>query len=269
MASIVERLSAPVRCGSGAAWILGCMAISGCVSADKYRTAPDDAPRPVLFNARFIPALPNATLNTVIVFGGPGSWKLEALWDEYMVTIRNSSDEPLTITAVALLDFTGNAREPGIDPWQLEQLSQRLSREYDRAGIAFAKEGANAALYVGGIAGGAALFATTASTGGVTVTVLQGPLALITVPTYVVGRTIANHDGRADIEAEFHERRLKLPLKLAPGRTQLGSFFFPMVPNPRLLRMHWKSGRAEGDAEVSLEFLHGLHTPAKSPRTQM
>ena len=269
MALIGERRSAPCRCGSVAAWTLAIAAVSGCVSADKYRTAPDDAPRPVLFNVRFVPARPNATLNAVIVLGGPGSWKLEALWDEYMITIRNSSDEPLTITSATLLDLAGNAREPGTDPWRLEQLSQQLVREYDLAGIAFAKEGASAALYVGGIAGGAALFATTVSTSGVTVTVLQGPLALITVPTYIVGRTIENHDGRADIESEFHERRLKLPLKLAPGRTQLGSFFFPMVPNPRLLRLHWTSGHEEGDAEVSLEFLRGLHTPAKRSPTRM
>lgn len=237
------------------------LALAGCSAADHYRRAAADTPPARLFNVPFPAAFPPTTLNTVITYGSGGSWKLQALWDEYMVTIRNNSERPLFVTSATLVDFAGREHAPGTDPWMIEETSKALCREYDRTGVAFAKEGATAALYVGGIASGAGLFASIASTGGVTVTALQGPIAVVTVPCYIAGRSIENHDARADIQAEFNQRRLVLPLKVAPGQVRLGCFFFPMVPSPQRLRLHWKTADAEGDAELALEFLRGLHTP--------
>lgn len=238
--------------------------LTGCVSSDKYRRADDEVPPAKLLNVPFPAAYPPTSLTAVVIYRGAGSWKREALWDEYMVTVRNPGEQPLIITSATLIDFAGVERPAAANPWALEELSKQLFREYDRAGVAFAKEGASAVMYVGGIAAGAEIFAASASTSGVVVTPLQGPIALVTVPTYIVARTIANHDAREDIESEFNQRRFPLPTKLAPGQTRLGCFFFPMVPNPRALRFHWRRGEEEGDAELSLEFLKGLHTPVSS-----
>ena len=81
----------------------------------------------------------------------------------------------------------------------------------------------------------------------------------------LIGRTVANHEDRTDINAEFRLRRLALPVTLAPGQTRLGCLFFPMVPNPRSLSLRWSTGQDAGEAVLSLKFLHGLHV--KTPAT--
>ena len=236
--------------------------LAGCVSAGKYQEARADTPPAQLLNVPFPAAPLQATLNTLIVYGGPGSWKREALWDEYVVTLHNPGARPITITAAALTDFADIARPGGGDPWKLEENSKALCKEYDRAGVAFIKSATPAVLTIGGIAAGSAAAAALMSTGGATVIVMQGPLALLTVPGYVIGRTVANHEDKADIEAEFNLRRLPLPVTLAPGQTRTGCLFFPMVPNPRALRLDWRSGDEPGGATLALDFLHGLHAPA-------
>jgi len=65
--------------------------------------------------------------------------------------------------------------------------------------------------------------------------------------------------------AEFKQRRLALPLTLAPGEARVGSFFFPMVPNPRALSLHWSTGPSTGDLTLPLESVHGLHVQAPAP----
>jgi hypothetical protein len=94
---------------------------------------------------------------------------------------------------------------------------------------------------------------------------MPGPLAAVTIPTYLLGRAIANDEDSADIEAEFRLRRLALPLVLAPGQTRLGCLFFPMVPNPRSLILHWSRGSEHGECILPLEFLHGLHLKSPGP----
>jgi hypothetical protein len=238
--------------------------LAGCTSAQRYREMPANGPRPHLLNAPFPSQPPSAVLVTVIVPRGPGSWKARALWDEYVVLLRNAESAPVTITAAELVDATGVAHAPGLDPWTLESRSATLRQAYDRAGIAFAEETAGAALYLGGIAAGSSAAAAAASTAGVTVTVLPGPLALVSVPAYVVGRTLVNREGRANIEADFRTRRLPLPLDLAPGRIRVGSLFFPMIPRPTVLRLCWRSGATAGVSELPLPFLSNLHVPSAS-----
>jgi len=99
--------------------LLAGLCLAGCVSATKYKMARDDTPRAQLLNVAFPSAPLQATLTTLIVYGGPGSWKREALWDEYVVTLHNPGGQPLTVTTAGLMDRTGIARAPGIDPWQL------------------------------------------------------------------------------------------------------------------------------------------------------
>ena len=87
----------------------------------------------------------------------------------------------------------------------------------------------------------------------------------MTVPTYFLGRAIANDEDGADIEAEFRLRRLALPLVLAPGQTRLGCLFFPMVPSPHSLSLRWSRGSESGECVLALEFLHGLHIKSSGP----
>lgn len=245
--------------------VLMLLSFAGCISADKYRIARADTPRAGLLNIAFPPSPLQSTLTTLIVCDGPGSWKREALWDEYVVTLHNPGTEPVTITAAELTDFADNARPCGDDPWKLEEQSHALGKEYERTEAAFIKSATPAVLTVGGIAAGSAAAAALLSTGAVTITVLQGPLALVTVPGYVIGRTVANHEDKSDIQAEFNFRRLVLPSTLVPGQTRTGCLFFPMVPSPRSLVLHWSTGPTSGESVLPLDFLHGLHLKTPVP----
>ena len=225
---------------------------TGCVS-NKYKEAKKDTPPPELLNVTFAPAPLEATLNTVITYNGPGSWKREAFWDEYVVTLHNPGSQPLTISSTALTDFAGTLRPEGSDPWALEKESKTLEQKYHDAGIAFVRYTAPGVVIAGAGAGFA--MASFASAGAAS----AAAVCLVALPVYYVGVLTINHHNRVAMEAEFNRRRLALPLTLAPGETRTGSCFLPMVTSPRSLALHWSSESGSGDTVLSLDFLRGLH----------
>jgi hypothetical protein len=85
-------------------------------------------------------------------------------------------------------------------------------------------------------------------------------VTLVALPLYYAAILDINHKNKAGMEKEFNHRQLLLPLTLAPGETKTGSLFFPMVPNPRSLRLQWSAGAAQGDSVLPLDILRGLHT---------
>ena len=68
-----------------------------------------------------------------------------------------------------------------------------------------------------------------------------------------------NMHNKKGITKEFNRRRLLLPLALGAGESRTGSFFFPTIPNPHALTLHWSNGSGEGDSALGLDFLEGLH----------
>ena len=232
------------------------LSLTGCVSG-KYRLARKNTPPPSLLNVAFAPARLAATLNTVITYRGPGSWKREAFWDEYVVTLHNPDTEPLAITAVHLVDFAGTGQSEGNNPWKLESESKTLERKFRDAGVAFARNAGPATLWVGTEYAAA----ITSFMGGGGLSAL-GTAVVVGVPVYYVTVIVINQHNKSTVLAEFNRRRLVLPLTLPPGATTTGSFFFPMGPNPRLLRLNWSAGSNSGEAVLALDFLHGLHDPS-------
>ena len=226
---------------------------TGCVSS-RYKEARKDTPPPKLLNVAFAPAPLKATLSTLITYNGPGSWKRDAFWDEYVVTLRNPGPVPLLVSEPGLVDFAGTNRSDGSEPWVLEKASKTLERQYKEAGIAFVRYTAPGVLILG--AGAAAIssvgiFSAAAGT--------AATATVVVLPLYYIGVLTINHHNKAGMEKEFNRRQLVLPLTLAPGETRTGSLFFPMVPNPRSLGLSWSAGPSRGESVLPLDFLHGLH----------
>ena len=121
---------------------------TGCVS-NKYKMAKSGTALPQLLNVAFASAPLEASLNSVITFNGPGSWKRDAFWDEYVVTLHNPGNQPLTITTAGLTDFAGLARTAGGEPWALENESKTLERKYKDAGMAFVRYTAPGVIILG------------------------------------------------------------------------------------------------------------------------
>jgi hypothetical protein len=183
------------------------------------------------------------------------------LWDEYVVTIHNQSEEVVTVSGVTLTDFAGAIRAPGVDPWALEKESQSLEQRFHRTGVAFARSATPRVLITG------ASVATGASGGLIAGGIATAAaVSVVALPVYYVVVLKVNHTNKAAVLAEFARRRLVLPITLAASETRTGSFFFPMVPNPQSLGLQWSSGATSGEVGISLEALHGLHTAAGAQR---
>jgi len=232
--------------------------LTGCVSTG-YLKAKKDTPSPQLLNVAFAPGRLEAALNAVITYNGPGSWKRDAFWDEYVVTLRNPGSQVLTVSAVGLTDFAGTVQTAGDNPWKLEKQSKTLEEKYRAERVAFERYSAPGIVIIGsaaaigfGTAGGGMLagYAAVAGTAGI---------ALVALPAYYGVVLTINHHNKVAMEKEFNRRRLVLPLTLSPDETRTGSFFFPMVPSPRSLALHWTSESGPGDSILALDFLHGIH----------
>jgi hypothetical protein len=241
-----------------AAAVLCCQ--DGCV-ATKYKLAKKNTPPVQLLNIAFPPSAPlQPTLTTLIIYGGPGSWKREALWDEYVVTLENGGERPVTVDSAMLGDSAGTIYPAGNDPWALEKQSKKLEKQYRARGEAFMRAAGPGVLIVG--AGAATLSA--AAGGGVFVSAGMAGAAVATVvalPVYYITVLGINHHNKKAVMAEFKRRRLSLPLTLAPGEKRTGSVFYPMVRNPSSLELHWSGESTSGQSVLPLDFLKGLHVP--------
>ncbi|MGC1388023.1 MAG: hypothetical protein WA807_08470 [Steroidobacteraceae bacterium] len=233
----------------------------GCV-ATKYKLAKKDTPPVQPLNIAFPSSPPlQAVLATLIVYGGPGSWKREALWDEYVVTLENQGDRPLTIDSATLTDSAGTPFLPEGDPWALEKKSEKLEKQYRDRGEAFIRAAGPGVLIVG--VGAATFSAAAGSTLFISAGVAGAALATVVVlPVYYASVLGINHHNKKAIMTEFNRRCLPLPLTLAPGETRTGSLFYPMVRSPRSLTLNWPNEAASAATVLPLDFLHALHVPA-------
>lgn len=60
------------------------------------------------------------TVENVVVRDGPGSWKSNAYWDEYIVSLANHHRVPLTVHSLRLVDAHGVIHDAGENCWHLE-----------------------------------------------------------------------------------------------------------------------------------------------------
>jgi hypothetical protein len=241
------------RCAYTLLFAGGLCLVTACVSS-KYQRAVKSTPPIQPLNVKFPPSTLDTSLYSEISDGGPGSWKREAFWDEYVMIMHNDGDQALNITSATLMDYESAVRPAGSDPWALERESKTLEKRYRDAGIAFSRMAAPRVI------ASAAEPTVVASAGiGTAGAATAATLTAVALPVYGVTIFGINMHNKAAIKKEFNRRRMQLPLTLGPGETRAGSFFFPMVPNPRSLTVCWNSSAGEGETTLELPFLQGLH----------
>ena len=246
----MTRTARYTRCCSFSLLLATMCLVSACVSS-KYQRADKRTPPVRPLNVHFSPSTLDSSLYSEISDGAPGSWKRRAFWDEYVVTMHNSGDQALNITSAELVDQAGAVQSAGSDPWALERESKTLEKRYKDAGIEFSRMAAPRILVNAAeptVASSVGLGAATAAT-----------MTAVALPIY--GATVfgINMHNKSVIKKEFDRRRLPLPLMLSPGESRAGSFFFPMVPNPQSLTVHWSGSAGDGETTLDLHFLQGLH----------
>lgn len=243
---------------AGALLVLG-----GCVTSKKYRLAKADTPPAVALDLGVPDGTRQLRLESVIVFKGPGSWKREARWDEYVIAVVNPGPEPLVIIAAGLEDLTGVMQAPGAEPWALERLSYTNWDRYGKTGLKLLAGAGAVAVYGGAVAATAmgSILAGAGTAGGAGAVLAVIPVVAV---VDIAAVAVMNRNNRRKVEAEFARRRLELPCTVAPGETRQGSLFFPMVPSPRRLELRGEAGGEPVGFDLTLEALAALHLkPAK------
>ena len=232
--------------------------LSGSAS-NNDQTAQEGTPPLVPVNLVTVQPPVAMVLYTIITYDSPGSWKREALWDEYVVTISNQGAQLLTVASAALTDSAGTSHAAGAGMQALEKRSTTLEQKYLDSGLAFARDARPAAVPVGG---GVRLVG---AAGGVTSagTSFAVAAAVVPVPAHYTRKIVSLN--KVYFASEFDERRLALPLTVAPGEVRVGSLFFPMIPNPRSLSLYWSIGTTGGGLTLPLDSVHGLHVRAPAP----
>ena len=225
---------------------------SGCTSA-KYKVAKTDTPPAVLYNLPSTQPPAEVLLHTVIIFRGPGSWKRNAYWDEYVVTIANRGNAPLEVYGASLTS-TDHARTtpPFSDPWKLESESRHLLESGFGAAQHMVVQLGGGALAVGS---GAAILSI--SSGGAVLAAASG--AMMALPAFIGGSVYTNLSNRKAIMREFQNHRLALPVALVPGELVQGSLFFPVFPAPATLTLKCRYQDELKDITIDLSPISGLH----------
>lgn len=214
---------------------------SGCASS-RYITNPSTIPPDLGISSQDNNI--NVSLKYLILPNGDGAWVKDARWDEYVFTVRNISDKPLTVERIRLIDPRGLYIERGVDPSQLETLSETLAKEYKDMGIMIAAETAIPVAFAAGAVGMGAM--------------VLAPVALVGGGLWYLGKKHADVKDFENINKEFNRRQLT-SFTLSSNATITGSAFFPMIPNPKALVVDYRIGSEMKVIEVSLEKLAGLH----------
>ncbi len=237
-----------------AALLLGAaLLLSGCVST-KYKMAPKDTPPPVVLNLTTVQPPISVILHTVIVYKGPGSWKKEAFWDEYVVSLTNQGPTPLTFESATLVDALGFGQLCGSNPWELEKLSRENLKKFEHYGR---KILLGAGLTAGWVASGGLAFA--ALWAGDAALATAASTVFFVMPVWALGSGVRYLIARSSITDEFNRRRIALPLALKPGETKQGSLFFPVSPGPQRLLVRCQANGVTQLVTLDLTPLAGLH----------
>jgi len=227
--------------GSAVVIVLMVIFFSACASNSRYISKPTVPPPDLSISSRDDNL--GLNLNYVIVPDGPGSWVKGARWDEYVLTVRNISNKPVTVESIRLIDPRGLYIESNINPWQLEKASEALAEQYKDMGISTTiAVAAQAAGYAAAAAGAWAVV----------------PVTGLAMPAYLFGKEHSQVKDREEIEREFTRRQLST-FTLSGNATIQGSALFPIIPNPKALVVDYRIGNKMRTLEVSLEKLQGLH----------
>lgn len=227
---------------------------SGCAFS-QYKLAKKDIPPPIEMDLSLSQLPIEVLLNSVIIYKGPGSWKREAYWDEYIVSIANLGRLPLSIKSATLIDFQDNYNIAGSDPWKLEKQSKAWWKKTQASGTGIT------IVLGGGTAVSALALASavgTMSTGSAVIGVI-GAAGVVILPVVGVSYIVGNIRGRSKIEKEFNRRRLVLPVTIPVAQVVQGSLFFPISPGPKCLILNYQMSNEVNNMEFELSPLKTLH----------
>ena len=244
--------------------------LTGCASSRVLKNPPP----PIEAGLGWTGSAPegiSVEVHQLIVRDSGGSWVRDANWDEYVLRIRNDSQDGFEIQGINLYSDklptpveSSNSRE------QLEARSNGTLRALKDVGIV-AGLGlvAPSALIIGAIGTSGGILSASAAAGTAAVIgIVAIPVGLIGGTAYVISRHHRDKDDKVKIDGIIRERGLAVPLQIPPGTEIQKSAFFPITPAPNRLVVTATNGSVTAQVSVELPALAGLHLkgkPAKAP----
>lgn len=207
-------------------------------------------------------------LTALIVMGGPGEWKHDAYWDEYVVRITNRGAEPVVINAISVHDVLDRTVIPGTEAWKVDEAGRKHERYLQKLGAsADARHGAHQRrIKTTGdkMAVGAGILLLAPVAVAYPPVLVSGVYFLPFAPFFLVGNAIHDPKNKPLVTAEFNRRRLELPVRIEPGATVEGSLFFPLTPGPESISAHTQDGAEITIPLPGLEKLHFIKLHSKA-----
>jgi hypothetical protein len=208
------------------------------------------------------------TVAALIVMGGPGEWKHDAYWDEYVVRITNHRAEPAVINAVAVHDVLDRTVIPGTEACKVDEAGRKHELHLQKLGAsADARRSAQQRrIRTTGdkVAIGAGVLLLAPVAVAYPPALVSGAIFLPLYPFVAIGNQIHDPKNKPLVEAEFNRRRLELPVRIEPGASVEGSVFFPLTPGPESVSAWTQDGAEIAIPLPGLEKLHftRLHSKA-------
>lgn len=239
--------------------------LDGCASSRLLKTAQPPTENDIGWTASG-PGPITLEVHQLIFRNSGGSWLKNANWDEYVLTIKNDSQDAMEIESFYL--YSDKLPAPAESSTSREQLDARSHTVLKNVGIV-AGVGivAPGAMIVGAIGtGGGLLSASSGAAAVAAVGVVAIPVGLIGGTAYIINRHRQDKKDRVLIDQQLHDRGYGVPLEV-PAQTQVTkSAFFPITPVPTRLVLNYSTHGEIREVSLELPELAGLHLKAKSTK---
>ena len=212
------------------------------------------------------------SLDWIVVPGGPGSWAKNARWDQYQVSIQRLVAEPVTVSAVRVVDSMDVPIAPLGDRKALVAATKATGKRYERAGFDVQPgAGLDPVLSVGtgaaavGAASGAAFGSALGGLGASGAAIGAGAAAgaiVVGAPILAVGG-IMRASRHEKVNAVIVARAIALPAEVPQDAPVRFDLFMPITPGPQLLQFEYQLGAETRTLTLSLDDVLGhLHLVA-------
>jgi hypothetical protein len=246
--------------------------LSGCASSRLIKNPQPPTDTDVGWTASS-PEGTSLEVHQLIFRNTGGSWVKNANWDEYVLTIRNDSQDALEIQSVYLYsDKLPAPVESSTSRQQLDSRSHTTMRALKDVGIV-AGVGivAPSAVIVGAIGtGGGLLSASGGAAAAAAVGIVAIPVGLIGGTVYIINRHRRDTKDKVLIDQQLNERGYAVPVEILAQTQVTKSAFFPITPAPNRLLLNYSIHGEDREISLALPELAGLHLkapPKKAART--
>jgi hypothetical protein len=213
----------------------------------------------------------SVTIDAIVVRDGPGSWSKNADWDEYLLHALATSDQPVEITRVVVVDSLGKHRKPSATRGDLQSGSKETARRYKDADLEVTAGYGGAGLVVAGYAVGgasAAVGLATLGTSGAAAGAAVAGAVLVAPVLMTAGIVVGVQEIR--VQNEIRHRSTVFPATVAADQELLLDVFFPIAPAPQRVEVTYRDAAGEHvlviDTKAVLAGLHLVRVESSQPR---